>query len=166
VKKRKRAATARTWQPWPRPPFFPFDFNKENAFEAIGDAEHRDYALLAKRLREGTACKEEMQVAADILEGNVPPQKRGRVARPREFRRAIDIDAFVRDRMSEHNDPKEAAVAAAQAKFGISRSDVFKAIQSVIKAAASHDELAHVEAYARQGEADEPIICDQDRTSE
>ena len=68
MKKRKRPPT-QAWKPWPRPTTLGFDFSGESASDAIEDAEHRDYRLMARRLRDGRACKEEMQAAADILEG-------------------------------------------------------------------------------------------------
>ena len=103
-------------------------------------------------------CKEEIQVVADILEGRIPPRKRGRPPRPGTFQRDRDIAYFVDYQISENGDPKEAAVAAAEAKFGISRSDVFAAIARDAKAQEAYDKARNDEYLDEM--TDEP--CDQD----
>ena len=77
-----RPALRTVWQ-------YPDPYYEEEAYDAILDAEHRDYALLAKHLRDGTACREETRVAADILEGKIPPKKKGKPQRPSTFRRYL-----------------------------------------------------------------------------
>jgi hypothetical protein len=132
--KKRKPPTRLAWKPWPRPPR-DFDFSGESASDAILYAEHRDYALLAKRVRDGRACKEEMQVVADILEGIIPPKKRGRPASPSKARRAWDIDYFVRFQMSENGYPQKAAVEDAKKRFGLSRSNIYIALDTVRRAA-------------------------------
>jgi hypothetical protein len=116
---------------WPRPATPPFDFNKDNATHAIDDAEHRDYTLLAKHLRDGTACREEMYVAAEILEGRVPPKGRGKPKRPSTIRRYIDIYFFVQRQFREHGSMEAAVVEAALEKFGITTQQVYAAVKVI-----------------------------------
>jgi hypothetical protein len=168
VSKRKLPSTRLAWNPWPRPTR-DFDFSGESASDAIENAEHRDYRLMARRLRDGRACKEEMQVAADILEGKIPPRKRGRPASPNKFRRALAIDVFVRSQMS-HDYPTEASVAAAQDHFGLSRSDIYAALKLVRIAAKEHalyeESMADAYEEARNQWLDDHCDCDQDWQSE
>ena len=177
MKKRQRSNSRPAWTPWPRPNGFPLDLNRDNASTAIEDAEHRDYTSLARQLRRFaeqlvdfnidriSICKEELQVVADILEGNVPPRPRGRPARPANRRRDEEVLSFVHHQMSENDYPKEAAVAAAQERFGLSRSDVYLAIYRYRKDwwAAEEASERHFDALREEFEQDiERDRCDQD----
>lgn len=133
---------------WPRPATPPYDFNKDTAIHAIHDAEHRDYTLLAKHLRDGTACREEMYVAAEILEGRVPPQKRGKPRRPSTIRRYIDIYLFVQSQVHDHGS-MEAAVVETADKFGITTKQVYAAFK-VIKDAEREMAEATLQDYQEE----------------
>jgi hypothetical protein len=114
-----------------RPVLAPYD--QEEARDAILDAEHRDYALLAKHLRDGTAGPEEIQVAADILEGKIPPKKKGKPQRPSTFRRYLDIADSVRASANQYGSV-EAAVAEASEDYDLTPKQIYAALKVVEEA--------------------------------
>jgi hypothetical protein len=128
-----RPVLGRVW-PYPDP------YDQEEAYDAILDAEHRDYALLAKHLRDGRACREEMQVAADILERKIPPKKKGKPPRPSTFRRYLNIADSVRCSASQYGSV-EAAVAEASKDYDMTPKQIYAALEVVEEAErALHDD--------------------------
>ena len=128
-----RPALGTVWQ-------YPDAYYQEEAYDAILDAEHRDYTLLAKHLRDGTACREETWVAADILEGKIPPKQKGKPPRPSTFRRYLDIADSVRSSANQHGSV-EAAVAEASKDYDLTPKQIYAALNMVEEAERSlHDD--------------------------
>ena len=131
---------------WPRPAGGALlDLNlhrmRDDATEAINRAErYGDYDLLKKHLRDGTACKEEMFVAAEILDGNVPPRKRGSQVRYNTFERYIEIDSFVRNLIDDGKTVKQ-AVGLAEDKWGLTKKQINKARAEVRSVQEEHDRI-------------------------
>ena len=155
----ERLSGKREWWPYS----FNGDFNTigpDGALDAIQDAAHRDYALLAKHLREGTAHRDEMYVAAEILEGRIPPLNPGKPKSPKTTRRDENIFLFVQDLSESKSYPKEAAVAAAEKHFQLSRSEIYGAlkrwaqIRREVKELEDADYEANYEEYERLREED------------
>jgi len=115
--------------------------------ESLGRAGFWDYAMLAARIRDGSACQAERNFAADVLEG-----KRKRPAnRPQSydnFNRNFEIYNFVEAAMGhDRRGKKLAAIAAAKDHF----NERFGLGESAIRDA--HQEISDVIDKAR---ADEP----------
>ena len=116
------------------------DFSRDGANASLRHARHGDYRLLAKRLREGHPISAQMQIAADIIEGKIT-KKRGRQGDPDGLERALDIQRFVNNLISDENYPKDAAVKAAETKFTLSKARVYEALKRVALAQEIHDEI-------------------------
>ena len=125
---------------WPRPTTLRL-FNNgdpvaikaaEDANEAISRAEYfQDYSQLCDRLRRGLASREEMAVAAYLIEGKHLPEKRSRGGQPTaSFGRSLHIANHV-TRLVKGGKSKKAAVSLAAEEFGLSEPRIYAALKSV-----------------------------------
>ena len=113
---------------------FPFD---SQSVEPLHRASVGDYRMLAARIRAGTACQKERDLAADLIE-RAPRPRASRPAAYETFQRNLSIYYFVQERLAE-NHPKDAAVAAAEEQFKLSKSTIYEIVQQTEAAiAAAH----------------------------
>jgi hypothetical protein len=105
-----------------------FSFDADS-IEPLHRASAGDYRMLAARIRAGTACQKERDIAAALLE-RAPRPRTNRPASYETFQRNLAIYFFVQERLVEGN-PKDAAVAAAEAEFGLSKSTIYEIAQKM-----------------------------------
>jgi hypothetical protein len=117
-----------------------YDFNQDSANVAIWNARHGEYRSLTAHLRSGKANIQEMQIAADIIDGKIV-RKRGRQPGGDALQRARDIDYFVKLVMSQEGYTKDAAVKAAEDKFKLSKTRVYDALKLASDLQALHDQF-------------------------
>jgi hypothetical protein len=121
----KLARSRSSRQGWPRPNGL--DFNPDSAISAIDRAEfNQDYSLLIEHLENGTACKEELFAAAQVLRGDIT-RGRGNPGRHDTYTRYQEIADFVNDKGGKV-DP---AVNAASRKFKLSKKQIYEILREV-----------------------------------
>jgi hypothetical protein len=115
--------------------FFPFD---ADSIEPLHRAFAGDYRKLAERIRAGTASQKERDYAAALIE-RAPRPHANRPAAYETFQRNLAIYHFIQERLTEGY-LKDAAVAAAEAEFGLKKSTIYEIVQRM--------EAAHAAAHS------------------
>jgi hypothetical protein len=107
----------------------------QDANEAINRAEYfQDYSLIIDRLRKGLTSMEEMQVAADLIDGKHQPEKRSRGGQLKaSFDRSLRIAAYVGLKIKGGEIQKN-AVLDAKKEFGLSEPRIYAALKDVKEA--------------------------------
>jgi hypothetical protein len=101
--------------------------NPDSAISAIDRAEfNQDYTLLIEHLENGTACKEELFAAAQVLRGDIT-RGRGNPGRHDTYTRYQEVADFVNDKGGKVS----AAVFAAHRKFGLTEKQIYKILKEV-----------------------------------